>query len=151
MANSIALILRRTNVQLSKRLSCFSLPYILDNQGNHLHVHGWCEFNNCFFMSLVLLVRTLYSPASLGIDGFLQQKTRTTNHFANISEKFVSKMKEFTADDSKGMVFTEDLKNMIHLASTDEDIELVVKMIKRSVLFKNYLPSIFTKLTAIFM
>lgn len=67
----------------------------------------------------------------MGIDGFLQQKNKTKNNFANISDKFVSKMKEFTADDSKGMVFTEDLKNMIHLAETDEDIELVVKMIKR--------------------
>lgn len=67
----------------------------------------------------------------MGIDGFLQQKSRIKNNFANISEKFIGKMKEFAIDDTKGMVFTEDLKNMIHLAETDEDIDLVVDMMKR--------------------
>lgn len=73
----------------------------------------------------------MYAAGSLGVEGYVQQRNRIKNHFANISDKFINKMKEFTADESKGMVFTEDLKNMIHLASTDEDAELVVKMIRR--------------------
>lgn len=48
-----------------------------------------------------------------------------------MSNKFIEKMKEFTADGSKNMVFTEDLKNMVHLADSDEQIELVVKMMKQ--------------------
>lgn len=40
-------------------------------------------------------------------------------------------MRENTADDSKNMVFTEDLKNMVHLAESDEDVELVIKMMTK--------------------
>lgn len=50
----------------------------------------------------------------------------------NISEKFKEKMYEYVGGE-KNMVFTEDLKNMIHLATTDNDINLVVSMIKKCV------------------
>lgn len=50
---------------------------------------------------------------------------------ANISEKFRTKMTEFTEEGSKNMIFTEDLKNMIHLAESEKDVELVIKMLKR--------------------
>lgn len=50
---------------------------------------------------------------------------------ANISEKFKEKIHEYCEDINKNMIFSEDLKNMIHLATTDEDVEVVVKMIKK--------------------
>lgn len=50
---------------------------------------------------------------------------------ANIADKFRSKMTEFSSDGSKNLIFTEDLKNMIHISETDEDLDLVVKMLKR--------------------
>ncbi|XP_026320615.1 pentatricopeptide repeat-containing protein 2, mitochondrial-like [Hyposmocoma kahamanoa] len=71
----------------------------------------------------------LYSPASLGVDGYLQSRKKTKEQFANFADKFRSKMKDFVAD-PKNMVFTEDLKNMVHMAEPT-DLELVVNMIKK--------------------
>lgn len=74
-------------------------------------------------------VYCLYSPASLGIDGYLQSRKRTKEQFANFADKFRSKMKDFVTD-PKNMVFTEDLKNMAHMAEPT-DLELIVDMIKK--------------------
>lgn len=71
----------------------------------------------------------LYSPASLGITGYLQSRKRTKEQFANFADKFRTKMKDFVAD-PKNMVFTEDLKNMVHMAEPT-DLELIVNMIKK--------------------
>lgn len=71
----------------------------------------------------------LYSISALGIDGYLQARKRVREQFANFSDKFKNKMTEF-ASDSKNMIFTEDLKNIIHIAEP-ADIDLVLKMIKK--------------------
>lgn len=131
MANTLAIIVSRTAIRLPKNFLGLAASCISDLQGKL----KMCSTSlKPLLMCMFLAVRTLYSPAALGVDGFVAHKQNIKNQFANISEKFVTKMKEFTSDDTKGMVFTEDLKNMIHLAETDEDIELVVKMMKRSVL-----------------
>lgn len=78
---------------------------------------------------LSVTVKYLYSPASLGIDGYLFTRKRSKEQFTNFAEKFRIKMKDF-ASDSKYMIFTEDLKNMLHIAEP-EDLELVLKMIKK--------------------
>ncbi|XP_017776862.1 PREDICTED: pentatricopeptide repeat-containing protein 2, mitochondrial-like [Nicrophorus vespilloides] len=75
-------------------------------------------------------VRTLYSESTLGIDGYKAQRLRTQNQLSNIAEKFRTKMHDYTSDDSKNMIFTEDLKNMIHLAEND-DVDLIIKMMNR--------------------
>ncbi|KAF5307140.1 hypothetical protein FQR65_LT00656 [Abscondita terminalis] len=72
--------------------------------------------------------RQLYSATTLGLDNFIQQKGRLKAQLANIAPKFREKMIEYAADESKNMVFTEDLKNMVHLADSDEDVNLVIKM-----------------------
>lgn len=52
--------------------------------------------------------------------------------FASTADRFREKMTEFCKDGSNQMVFTEDLKNMVHLAEQNgTDIELVVKMMKK--------------------
>lgn len=79
----------------------------------------------------MVVIRHLYANSALGIDGYLQQCERTKIQLANISDKFRSKMTEYTSDDSKNMIFTEDLKNMVHLAESEEDVQLVIKMMKR--------------------
>lgn len=79
----------------------------------------------------IFIVRHLYAPNVLGMDSFLAYKEKVKHQFVNIENKFIEKMKEFSAEDSKNMVFTEDLKNMIHLAKDDEDVDLVVKMMKK--------------------
>lgn len=76
----------------------------------------------------------MYARATLGLDTFVQQKKQVLNQMANITEKFKEKMQTYTDDEhSKNMIFTEDLKNMIHIAESDEDLNLVVKMINKFV------------------
>lgn len=74
----------------------------------------------------------MYSASYLGLDTFRQQQERIRNQLTNIHDKFKVKMKENTEESSKNVIFTEDLKNMIHIA-TEEDIEVVIKMMKKYV------------------
>lgn len=74
-------------------------------------------------------VRSLYSITSLGVDGYLQQRERIKTQFDTLGDRFRSKMKDFVAPSSSNMVFTEDLKQMIHLADgTEEDLDLIEQM-----------------------
>lgn len=76
-----------------------------------------------------LAVRFLYAEKTLGLDGFKQTSEKIQQQFHNMSEKFRIKMSEYVSDnDKKSMIFTEDLKNMIHLAKSDDDVTLVTKM-----------------------
>lgn len=47
-------------------------------------------------------------------------------------DKFREKMKEFTLGEGKQMIFTEDLKNMVHLVENrNDDLSLILQMINR--------------------
>ncbi|XP_073953806.1 pentatricopeptide repeat-containing protein 2, mitochondrial-like [Choristoneura fumiferana] len=74
-------------------------------------------------------VSQLYAPSALGIDGFLHSRKKVKEQFINFSDKFRTKMTEFV-DDPKSMIFTEDLKNMVHMAEPS-DLELCLKMVKK--------------------
>ncbi|KAI4467425.1 pentatricopeptide repeat-containing protein 2 mitochondrial [Holotrichia oblita] len=74
--------------------------------------------------------RGLYSASSLGLDTFIEQQDRVRNQLLNIQDKFKTKMIENTTEESKNIIFSEDLKNMIHIA-TDADIEIVINMMKK--------------------
>ncbi|KAI8420176.1 hypothetical protein MSG28_008738 [Choristoneura fumiferana] len=76
-----------------------------------------------------LCVVDLYAPSALGIDGFLHSRKKVKEQFINFSDKFRTKMTEFV-DDPKSMIFTEDLKNMVHMAEPS-DLELCLKMVKK--------------------
>lgn len=77
--------------------------------------------------------RSLYSAASLGLDNYVGTRERVQNYLVDNGEKFRSKMTEFVEDSSsRNMIFTEDLKNMVHIVEKDQtDIDLTVKMIKK--------------------
>jgi pentatricopeptide repeat domain-containing protein 2 len=67
-------------------------------------------------------------------------------HQINDIERFKVKMTEFVKDESsKNLIFTEDLKNMLHIASSPEDIELLKSMMtkfctqNREVRFGNFI------------
>uniref|UniRef100_A0A1E1WQC4 Pentatricopeptide repeat-containing protein 2 n=1 Tax=Pectinophora gossypiella TaxID=13191 RepID=A0A1E1WQC4_PECGO len=74
-------------------------------------------------------VKHLYSPAALGIDGYLNSRKKIKEQFTNFSEKFRTKMTDFVMD-PKNMVFTEDLKNMVHMAEP-ADLKLILDMVKK--------------------
>lgn len=76
--------------------------------------------------------RSLYSASSLGMDNYLGTRERVQNYLVDNGEKFRTKMTEFLEGGSKNMIFTEDLKNMVHIVQKDQkDIELAVNMIKK--------------------
>lgn len=75
--------------------------------------------------------RLLYAPATLGIEGCLVTKEKIKSQLTNGTENFKSKMQEFVAREDRSMIFTEDLKNMIHIAEDSKDVELIEKMIRR--------------------
>lgn len=66
----------------------------------------------------------------MGIENYEQSRERTKLQIPNI-DKFKLKMQEFVQDEnSKNLIFTEDLKNMVHI-SQKEDSDLLIQMIKR--------------------
>lgn len=81
--------------------------------------------------------RGLYSASSLGLDSFIEQQDRLRGQLLNIQDKFKAKMIENTTEESKNIIFSEDLKNMIHIA-TDADIEIVIKMMKKLVFLRYF-------------
>lgn len=84
-------------------------------------------FSFCIFVAC----RFLYSDQSLGIHGYENARLNFRNQFLNVENTFRTKMQEICDTDSS-MIFTEDLKSMLHLAQKKpEDIELIVKMLTK--------------------
>uniref|UniRef100_A0A182Q427 Pentacotripeptide-repeat region of PRORP domain-containing protein n=1 Tax=Anopheles farauti TaxID=69004 RepID=A0A182Q427_9DIPT len=76
--------------------------------------------------------RSLYSASALGLEGYeaYREKTRT-QHLHNV-DNFKRKMRDFVSSSSTNMIFTEDLKNIIHLIdNTPEDKQLLKDTILR--------------------
>lgn len=66
------------------------------------------------------------------MDNYVRTRDRIKTQFLNISDKFRLKMNEFSEPSSTNMIFTEDLKNMVHLVEPNSgDVDLVIKMMKR--------------------
>lgn len=82
-----------------------------------------------------LVTRNLYAKTTLGIENFIEQKQHIMRQMENIEERFREKMNTYSEEDAQGMIFTEDLKNMIYLAKNDGDLDLVIKMAKKCVFF----------------
>lgn len=81
--------------------------------------------------SLLNSCRYLYTDKSLGLQGYENARLNFRNQFLNVETTFRTKMEEVCNTDS-GMVFTEDLKSMLHLAQKNpKDIELLMKMISK--------------------
>ncbi|CAG7662891.1 unnamed protein product [Allacma fusca] len=77
-------------------------------------------------------LRTLYSSESLGLDGYEKKRTMTRTQFGGLEQQFKDKMKDVAFGDTKNMIFTEDLKNIVHLAEGEPaDHTLVLQMLKK--------------------
>ncbi|XP_076234794.1 pentatricopeptide repeat-containing protein 2, mitochondrial [Calliopsis andreniformis] len=76
-------------------------------------------------------VRFLYTEKTLGVTAYENTRFLFHNQFLSIEDAFREKMSEVCTKDD-GVVFTEDLKAMLHLAQKSEkDMELVIKMIEK--------------------
>lgn len=74
----------------------------------------------------------MYSLNSLGVDGYVEKREKVKQYFLNDAEKFREKMIGFVENEQTSMIFTEDLKNMIHLADpSDKDLQLLENMLRK--------------------
>ncbi|PSN51224.1 hypothetical protein C0J52_10560 [Blattella germanica] len=90
-----------------------------------LHVYICIYCTSVFVVSWRMGARTLFVPGAMGLDTYTRTRDRTKTQFASLIDKFKVKMTEFSEPNSKNMIFTEDLKNMIHLVeATPEDLDL---------------------------
>lgn len=88
------------------------------------------KFIFCFFFHFIAC-RFLYSDKSLGLQGYENARLNFRNQFLNVESTFRTKMQE-VCDTESSMIFTEDLKSMLHLTQKKpEDIALLVKMITK--------------------
>ncbi|CAL1279070.1 unnamed protein product [Larinioides sclopetarius] len=80
----------------------------------------------------VTSVRFLYNEQFLGIDRFVEARQRTINRLGSMKENFYNRMKSQLNSSVPSMIFTEDLKTVIHTCDDNPDeIETCVRMMKR--------------------
>ncbi|XP_043287812.1 pentatricopeptide repeat-containing protein 2, mitochondrial-like isoform X1 [Venturia canescens] len=76
--------------------------------------------------------RTLYDKQALGLNAYLSTRKYYQKQFLNLEEEFRNKMETYVANDATGMIFTEDLKVMLHLIEkTPRDLNLIMKMLEK--------------------
>ena len=103
-----------------------------------ISIRGLCRLNiglaNNVFTKPNFLnagVRFFYSEKSLGVTAYESTRFLFRNQFMSIEDTFRTKMQE-VCDKEDGVIFTEDLKAMLHLAhNTETDMQLIIKMIER--------------------
>lgn len=79
-----------------------------------------------------LVTRSIYSPEALSMDSYINSRATIATQFQTVSETFRAKMHEFTNDENKSLIFTEDLKAMLHIVDNNpEDINLMTKMLEK--------------------
>lgn len=78
--------------------------------------------------------RNLFSASSLSINGHLAKRDQTKSYFADRERAFKSRIKQFvdSPPSRDNMIFTQDVKNMLHLVENEpRDIELLMKVLRK--------------------
>lgn len=91
--------------------------------------------NNIFSKSNFINVgiRNLYTEQDLGVPMYESARYIFRNQFMTIEDTFRSKMKEI-CEKEDGIIYTEDLKAMVHLVrETEDDMALLLKMLQKYV------------------
>lgn len=83
---------------------------------NTVNLFKKCRFGVTLTRVNDVQFKKLYSQAALGIDNYVRNRERLQGQFTNMLDTFKSKMSDFVVPSSMNMIFTEDLKNMIHVA-----------------------------------
>lgn len=106
-----------------------------------ISIRGLCKLNiglaNNIFRKTNFVnvgVRFIYAEKSIGVTAYENTRLLFRNQFMSIEDTFRSKMQE-ACDKEDGVIFTEDLKAMLHLAQKNEDdMKLVLRMIEKYLL-----------------
>ncbi|XP_043491889.1 pentatricopeptide repeat-containing protein 2, mitochondrial-like [Polistes fuscatus] len=103
----------------SLRLLRFNLPLMFNSTLRNT-VGGTFSFG---------VKRFIFTNKTIGMNNYEYVRTQVHQQFINVEESFRKKMKEIVEDENS-VVFTEDLKAMSHLVTSNpDDIDLFVKMI----------------------
>ncbi|XP_054721176.1 pentatricopeptide repeat-containing protein 2, mitochondrial-like isoform X2 [Uloborus diversus] len=77
-------------------------------------------------------VRFLYNEQFLGIDKYAEARQRTISRIGNMRDNFYNRMKAQLNSSVPSMIFTEDLKTVVHSCEDKpEEMELCIQMMKR--------------------
>ncbi|XP_015379944.1 PREDICTED: pentatricopeptide repeat-containing protein 2, mitochondrial-like [Diuraphis noxia] len=81
----------------------------------------------------VLCKRNLYERAAIGLDKYEFFREKIDNQFSDSDKHlFRERMKSFADPESSSLIFTEDLKQIVHMVGdNEEDLTLVEKMMKK--------------------
>ncbi|KAL5240115.1 hypothetical protein ACI65C_007525 [Semiaphis heraclei] len=77
--------------------------------------------------------RNLYERAAIGLDKYEFFREKIDNQFSDSDKQlFRERMKSFADPESSSLIFTEDLKQVVHMVGDNEDdLTLVEKMMKK--------------------
>jgi len=82
--------------------------------------------------STLTAARFLYNDQFLAIDKYVEARERTISRIGNMRGNFYNRMRAQINSSAPNMVFTEDLKTIIHSCEDKpEEIDLLVQMMKR--------------------
>lgn len=82
---------------------------------------------------LYLGKRNLYDHAAIGVDKYEFYREKISTQFSDADKQlFRDRMNAFSEPDSNSLIFTDDLKQIIHMIDDNEaDLTLVAKMMKK--------------------
>lgn len=77
--------------------------------------------------------RNLYERAAIGLDKYDFFRDKVDNQFSDTEKQlFRDRMKSFADLESNNLIFTEDLKQIVHMiGNNEEDLTLVQQMMKK--------------------
>lgn len=78
--------------------------------------------------------RNLYSASSLNIIGYVAKRNQTISYFADNEPVFKNRIRHFVESppSRENMLFTQDIKNMLHLVENKpHEIELLIKALRK--------------------
>lgn len=75
----------------------------------------------------------MYEPAAIGLDKYVFFREKLANQFSEIdSQVFRERMNTFSDPESTSLIFTEDLKQIVHMINdTEADLTLIEKMMRK--------------------
>ncbi|KAL4113297.1 hypothetical protein QTP88_016952 [Uroleucon formosanum] len=90
-------------------------------------------FGSTKIVQNVLCKRNLYERAAIGLDKYEFFRDKIENQFSDSDKQlFRERMNSFADPESNSLIFTEDLKQIVHMVGDNEaDLTLVEKMMKK--------------------
>lgn len=87
----------------------------------------------------------MYDPAAIGLDKYSFFRDKLSNQYSEAeSQTFRERMDSFADPESTSLIFTEDLKQIVHMIKdTETDLTLVEKMMKKYIIFNVYVITLF--------